>query len=598
MPEDVMLQQAIDALRNGQRTRSRDLLTRLLRVDQNNPQYWLWLSASVDTPKEQIYCLQSALKLAPNDPTIRHGLIVLGALPADPNTQTQPRLQPRSWQVAEQEIPKQSPMSNSWLRTLAFMIGALVFISLLVWAAISINASRQKPVAFIPTSTPGPTPIFTLTPTAIQGTRQPATPTPKPAGPLSLAQKLNLQYTPTPFYINTPHAANEAYRIALRSYNHGDFEEALSKFKQAAEMDPQAADIFYLIAEIYYAQEDFPTALKVYQKSAEIDPRFAPAYLGIARSRLAEDPEANVLEDLQKAIELDPQLALAHLDLIAYRLQRSEFEQAKTALEQSKGVLEQSALWYTYQAQVEIAQKKYSAAYQQAQQALELDQGLLPAYRIVGQTALLNEKSKEALSALEIYLEYETEDAQAWLWKGQALYEAGKYQDAIIAIDNALDIQSDLPEAHHYRGLAYLELNEGQAAVNDFLVALRGNTQSFSHHLNLGRALLAAERFGDARGQLNTCENLAETDEELAQVYYYRALASTGLENRPWAVRDWQALLALPKESAPQEWFKQAIQQLTPTPNSATSAASSKTSTAKPTGANIRTPTLTPTPKP
>ncbi len=295
-----------------------------------------------------------------------------------------------------------------------------------------------------------------------------------------------------------------------------------------------------------------------------------------------------MLEDLQKAIELDPQLAPAHLDLIAYHLKISEIEQAEAALEQSKDILEQSALWYTYQAQVEIAQENYSAAYQQAQQALELDQGLLPAYRIVGQTALLSEKTKEALSALEIYLDYETEDAQAWLWKGQALYETGKYRDAIKAINNALDIASDLPEAHHYRGLAYLELNEGQSAVNDFLVALRGNTQSFSHHLNLGRALLAAERFGDARGQFNTCENLAETDEELAQVYYYRALASEGLENRPWAIRDWQALLALPKESAPQAWLKQAVQQLTPTPSSTTSAASSKTST----------PTLTPTPKP
>jgi Flp pilus assembly protein TadD len=75
MPEDVMFQEAIQAARQGKRIRARDLLTRLLRSDQTNPKYWIWLSAVVDTRKEQIYCLQSALKLDPNDGEARKGLI-------------------------------------------------------------------------------------------------------------------------------------------------------------------------------------------------------------------------------------------------------------------------------------------------------------------------------------------------------------------------------------------------------------------------------------------------------------------------------------------------------------------------------------------
>ncbi len=63
MPEDVMLQEAVEAIRQGQRGRARDLLTRLLRADSSNAQYWLWMSSVVETPKEQIYCLQSILKV-------------------------------------------------------------------------------------------------------------------------------------------------------------------------------------------------------------------------------------------------------------------------------------------------------------------------------------------------------------------------------------------------------------------------------------------------------------------------------------------------------------------------------------------------------
>ena len=58
MADDKMLQEAIEAVANGQRERARDLLTRLLRANQANPKYWLWMSSVVDTTKERVYCLQ------------------------------------------------------------------------------------------------------------------------------------------------------------------------------------------------------------------------------------------------------------------------------------------------------------------------------------------------------------------------------------------------------------------------------------------------------------------------------------------------------------------------------------------------------------
>jgi hypothetical protein len=65
------------------RSRAKELLTLLLKTDQNNPTYWIWLSAAVDAPKERIYCLQTALKLDPENGTAKRGLILLGALAPD-----------------------------------------------------------------------------------------------------------------------------------------------------------------------------------------------------------------------------------------------------------------------------------------------------------------------------------------------------------------------------------------------------------------------------------------------------------------------------------------------------------------------------------
>jgi tetratricopeptide (TPR) repeat protein len=161
-----------------------------------------------------------------------------------------------------------------------------------------------------------------------------------------------------------------------------------------------------------------------------------------------------------------------------------------------------------------------------------------------------------------------------------------------------------------------MELKQGQKAVNDFLVSLRGNAKSFRHNLNLGRALFTAERYTDARGQLTACEELAISAEELAQVYYYRALSSEALENRPAAIKDWQSLLALPEDSVQPAWLRQASMALTPTPTitatvtpSATptftpssmptkTATAVKTSTRTPLYPTSQTPTLISTSKP
>ena len=61
MADDKMLQEAIEAVDNGHRDRARDLLTRLLKANQTNPKYWLWMSSVVESTKERIYCLQKVL---------------------------------------------------------------------------------------------------------------------------------------------------------------------------------------------------------------------------------------------------------------------------------------------------------------------------------------------------------------------------------------------------------------------------------------------------------------------------------------------------------------------------------------------------------
>src|SRR5918996_100902 len=98
MADDAVFQEAVDALREGNKTRARELLTGLLKTDQNNATYWVWMSSTVDTTKERIYCLQTALKLDPKNAAAKRGLILHGALPPDETVQPFPVNRPRAWE--------------------------------------------------------------------------------------------------------------------------------------------------------------------------------------------------------------------------------------------------------------------------------------------------------------------------------------------------------------------------------------------------------------------------------------------------------------------------------------------------------------------
>lgn len=62
MAEDTMLTSAIEAIRQGEKAKAKDLLTRLIKADQRNANYWVWMSAAVETKKERIYALKTAFR--------------------------------------------------------------------------------------------------------------------------------------------------------------------------------------------------------------------------------------------------------------------------------------------------------------------------------------------------------------------------------------------------------------------------------------------------------------------------------------------------------------------------------------------------------
>ncbi|HEX9089892.1 MAG TPA: hypothetical protein VF831_00305, partial [Anaerolineales bacterium] len=115
MAQEKMFKAALDAISQGQTIRARDLFTRLLRSDSSKAEYWLWMSTLVDTDKERVYCLESALRADPDNEAAKRGLVILGARQAGDDVKPVPPVR-RHWEKETVEVvaPPKSVFRRFW----------------------------------------------------------------------------------------------------------------------------------------------------------------------------------------------------------------------------------------------------------------------------------------------------------------------------------------------------------------------------------------------------------------------------------------------------------------------------------------------------
>ncbi len=605
-PEETMYQEVLVHIQRKENSRARDLLTRLIKINPNNPQYWLWMSAVTETLRERIFCLKEALRLDPHNETAQRGLAMFGAIPVNPDLVVPLQHQKRRW---ESKLGKIEPQVEkfisikSWRQFLPYAGAAVLIVALalvFIWGVRSILNAMPKPaqIDLGPTNTYAPT----LTQAAGISLIPQGQPTP-------LWMLLKATYTPTPMYIATPHTS-EAYSIALRAIGSGDLPKALTYINQAISLEPKAADLYYLQGEIYRQQGNSGLAFQSYNQALHQLPSFAPAYLGMARLAINSNPPKwkDAKDDLTKAIELDPNLQEAVLELVNLSLEQNDPQSALDQLNQSANQVKDSPLYYMYRAQAELQLSQPEQAVEDASQANQMDITLLPAYRLLGEALMVDNRPAEAAKSLSLYLQFTPNDAEAWAWLGESYGAQQDDEDALKAFNQALSLNRNLYDAYLQRGRIYLDLKDGEHANSDLSMAVRINPKSFRANIDLGRAFMLQGIYGNAWKQFSTAEAYVTSDAEKAEFLYWRGQSLDKLNKTDEAILDYQALLALPAASVQPEWAAFAAQRIaaliTNTPQPATltqtptPSVTSGSVTSTPRPSDTKWPTRTPKPGP
>ena len=603
-PDDTMFQDALTALRRGDKPRAKELLTLLLKADQNNSTYWIWLSAAVDNTKERIYCLQTAHKLDPENGTAKRGLILLGALAPDEAIQPFPMNRPRAWEerlLLANEKPKEKGFKALAKSPITRLVGVVMIGAALV-SVVVFGFVMPREIVIIPTqtNTPGPSPTFTTTPTVFGAT---AAPTKSFVGPTPLWMLLPQTYTPTAVYVNTPRAAQsiDQYRSAKTAYANGDWDAYIASMKMILPLEPDSADIPYLIGEAYRFKGDSDNASEFYNDALKIDPNFGPPYLGLARARLLDEPNANVEYLFDEAITRDPNFGEIYIERARYFLLHKDPKAAIVDLDTASELMPDSPLVYMAYADAYLALDDKKNALEAAEKAYSLDITDPLVYKTMGTLYIENGQYERAIEALNVYVIFATENDRAFALLGQAYYELKDYKAAVDNFDKAQKLNPNgMRKFYVYRGLANLELNNIDQAVDDLEKAFNEDEKSFEINLGLARAYFIQEKFGSTFIQAEILTSLAETDEETALALYWHALSQEKRGEMKGAIKDWQALLKMdadvmtPEMRAEAEQHLKAVVTPTNTPKPGTVTPTPKIGTVTPTP---KIGTVTPTPK-
>ena len=578
------LMEAIAAARAGDRVKARQLLSRLLRADSGNPEYWIWMSSVVGTDKEKKYCLDSAKNLDPTNRAVLRGLLITGERKASDLDLAQAAKISRKQAAAVSKAARKKPrvrVRPKFKINLRFVaIVTLVVLTVIIGGGFLVSLLQPRVYTPAPTLPPATiTPSFTpVEPSATSSPIPASTRVLRTAIPADLAGTPLVFLVPatpteTPIWGITPRPGIEAYRAGIDALVRGDYETAIGFMDQVIELDASLADAYYFKGEAFRrmgleelanegeeAMAIFGNAINAYDRAILLAPDYAVAFLGrgrvlLQRTLLTKNPEDLRLEDLpqdfNRAIEADPLFSIAYLEKAEYqkrlRLWKTMEETLQTALDLGL----KDPILYIRLSEAQFNRDKFEEALDNAIEGSAADPTLLDGYLALGWALNKNELYPAALAPLETYVLYRPDDHRGFSQLGRALVETGAYDTAGDILARAMELNDRYSPTHLSLGWLNIALEDYELAYDHFQKAERYGVESYDLVIGTATALYYLNEFQESLRFINRAIEFGNQEElredlerKVAEGYALRALI---YERNPELVNDailnWQWIL-------------------------------------------------------
>lgn len=389
----------------------------------------------------------------------------------------------------------------------------LYFSTVLFLATLLLTGYSSGPAPSTQNSTGSPPTFIDLGPsTAPPLSMATGTPPPKPT------------HTPTPAPGHT--AAADYLQQGITNLEAGNYEQAITDFSQAIELQPDLAEAYNNRGIAYAGSGDLQQAIADYSKAIELQPGFAEAHYNRGNAYAGSGDFGQALADFNKAIELQPDYAEAYTNRGAAYASSGDGERAIADFNQAIELQPDFAEVYFVRG---LVYYYYFGDRQQAiadfSQAIELKPDHAEAYNDRGMAYGDSGDFEKAIADFNQVIELDPRNADAYYNRGWAWDNQGDLTSAIADYTRAIELDPNYTDAYYKRGLILADQDEREAAIADYSKAI-------------------------------------ELQPDVAEVYYNRALAYQFSGDLLQAILDFERYLELVPDAPEREDVQNRIEKL------------------------------------
>ena len=302
--------------------------------------------------------------------------------------------------------------------------------------------------------------------------------------------------------LSDPSSAEEHYKDATTYHDLGEFERAITEYRQAIALNPNSPIIYNRLGVAYSELKQYDAALDAYQKALALSPMTTELHYNVGLVHLKQGDLPRALEAFKRAITLDAEWEDTYTALGEVHLKQGNLRQAAHAYKQAIRLNPNGNSSATLGlGKVYARQERWDDAITIVEKAIEIQVDNTEAHYQLAQIYIKRGEKKKAASAMaffkvlrqtdpllqeaEIWVKRHPNDARGYNNLGIVYLARRRSEDAIASYKHAISLAPNLATAHYNLGHAYHKQRKLNPAIAAYQQALTIDTTLAIAHNNV-----------------------------------------------------------------------------------------------------------------